>query len=601
MGTTHPHEHPDTQEHLPEHLTEQHLTEHSPELWQEQWQAHWNARRIPFEQECQRARTALLADLKDPQSAQERVLEDIVALCADSLHWKERGYDAVTADPGGLFRSVLPVMRYTDFAAEIDRETRTKGGVLSCSPVLRWLKTSGTTGTPKRVPYTLHWLLTYRIPAMQAMWGTYVEHHPEILAHPHATLDTQTVHERVDDYLNGVQYQAISNRHPRINSRDWNPPWSAAPWFGTEAPSSHAGRMYHRIRHLVGERLHFVSAINPSTLVSLRDLIAEHGPELVGDLRAGTLEGKPYGDPDPAAAAHLQSVLDQGEFSLKDVWPSLTLYSCWLSSSAGLYQSKLDALLPGVRAMPFMSCGTEGVTTIPVDGSLDSQPLAVNQAYFEFVPAEVELGALVDAGERVDTLLLDEIEPGRDYHLIMTQGNGLYRLWSGDIYHVDRIVDGTPWVHFVHRDGIFHSFTGEKITEAQVTQAIGQAMAEGGLAGGLYLCGPQWGEPPHYVVVSEVPEPGGELDRSLAEAIDRELKTINIEYASKRDSGRLGPLEVHTVPHDSIAAYAEGRRQQGNATQYKYKPFQQDTDFVADLVGGRSGSTPTTETAGAHR
>lgn len=47
-------------------------------------------------------------------------------------------------------------MRYNDFTEQIDRETRTKGGILSCSPVLRWLKTSGTTGTPSasRTPCT---------------------------------------------------------------------------------------------------------------------------------------------------------------------------------------------------------------------------------------------------------------------------------------------------------------------------------------------------------------------------------------------------------------------------------------------------------------
>ncbi|MEU6231122.1 GH3 auxin-responsive promoter family protein [Streptomyces sp. NPDC047042] len=549
------------------------------------WQEHWNTRRVPFQEECRRARAALLADLGDPAATQRRVLADVVELCRDSLHWKENGYDTVGTDDKS-FRDTLPVRRYDHFTAEIDRETRTKGGVLSCSPVLRWLKTSGTTGAPKRVPYTLHWLLNYRVPAMQAMWGTYLDLHPALLDHPYATLDTQTVHENVDDFLYGVQYQAISNRHPRINSRDWNPPWSAAPWFGVEAPTSHTGRMYHRIRHFVGRRLEFITAINPSTLISLRDLIAEHGPDLVRDLAAGTLEGRPYGDPDPEAAAHLQSVLDQGEFTLKDVWPSLGAYSCWLSSSAGLYRSKLDAVLPGVRAMPFMSCGTEGVTTLPVDPSLDSQPLAVNQAFFEFVPAEVELGRLLDAGERIDTLLFDEVEAGRDYHLIMTQANGLYRLWSGDIYRVDRISDGVPWIHFVHRDGVFHSFTGEKITEAQVTQAIEQALAAYGLEGGLYLCGPRWAEPPHYVVVGEVPRPGAELDHRLSDAVDRALAAINIEYASKRTSGRLGALEFRTVAHDSIAAYTESRRQRGNTTQYKYSPFQKDTDFVADLVGG---------------
>lgn len=548
------------------------------------WQEHWNARRTPFVEECRQAHADLLADLRNPHATQERVLKDIFAVCADSLHWKENGYGGATADPQG-FRSVVPIMRYADFNAEIDRETRTKGGVLSCSPVLRWLKTSGTTGVPKRVPYTLHWLLTYRIPAMRAMWGTYLEHHPELLDSPWATLDTQTIREHVDDFVHGVQYQAISNRHPKINSRDWNPPWSEAPWFGTAAPSAHAGRMYHRIRHLVGRQLHFISAINPSTLISLRDLIAEHGERLVRDLREGTLDGLPCAEPDHEAARHLELVLDKGDFSLTDVWPSLTLYSCWLSSSAGLYQSKLDAVLPGVGKMPFMSCGTEGVTTIPVDASLDSQPLAINQAFFEFVPAEVPLDELLESGAEVDTLLFDQVEPGRDYHLIMTQGNGLHRLWSGDVYHVDRIVDGTPWIHFVHRDGVFHSFTGEKLTEGQVTQAIKQGMAANNLDSGLYMCGPHWADPPHYVVVSEVPRPDAELDRKLSAAVDQELMAINIEYASKRDSGRLGALRFVTVAHDSITAYTESRRHPGNPNQYKYKPFHKDVDFVAEIVG----------------
>lgn len=548
------------------------------------WQQRWQERRSPFAEECRQARDALLADLKQPEAAQRRVLADVIDVSAGSVHWKERGYSAV-AENHDLFRTVLPVMRYEDFVPEIERETRTKGGVLTCSPVLRWLKTSGTTGVPKRVPYTLHWLLTYRIPAMKAMWGTYLEHHPELLAHPYATLDTQTVREDVFDFVHGIGHQAVSNRHPRINSHDWNPPWYESPWFGPDVPNTHEGRMYHRLRHLVGKDLHTISAINPSTLISLRDLLAEHGAELVRDLRAGTLEGRPYGAPDEEAARHLEAVLRDPDFRLTDVWPSLSLYTCWLSASAGLYAAKLDAVFPGVAKLPFMSCGTEGVTTIPVDDSLHSQPLAVGQAFFEFVPADVPLGELVERGEPVETLLFDQVEPDRDYHLIMTQGNGLYRLWTGDIYHVDRIVDGTPWVHFVHRAGIFHSFTGEKITESQVTQAIERGLAAHGLGTGLYMCGPHWGEPPHYIVVTEAPEPSPALDLSLSAAVDTALHDINIEYASKRDSGRLGALEVVTVPHDAITAYIESRRQAGNATQYKYKPFQQDIEFVAAVTG----------------
>ncbi len=301
----------------------------------------------------------LVVHLKQPGVAQQRVLADVIDMSAGSVDWRERGYDAVAAEPG-LFRSVLPIMRYDDFVPEIERETRTKGGTLTCSPVLRWLKTSGTTGVPKLVPYTLHWLLTYRIPAMKAMWGTYLEYHPELLYHPYATLDTQTVREDVFDFVHGIGHQAVSNRHPQDQQSRLESAVVRVAVVRPGVPSADEGRMYHRIRHLVGRDLHYISAINPSTLISLRDLLAAHGTDLVRDLREGTLEGRPYTEPDERAARHLEEVLRKPDFSLKDVWPSLTLYTCWLSASAGLYAAKLDAVFPGVDKLPFMSCGTRG-------------------------------------------------------------------------------------------------------------------------------------------------------------------------------------------------------------------------------------------------
>ncbi|MBV9025178.1 MAG: GH3 auxin-responsive promoter family protein [Streptomycetaceae bacterium] len=551
------------------------------------WLALWYDRRAGFLSECLTARSALLADLASPRAAQDRVLADIVGISASSVHWREQGYDALVAsgpaDLAQAYREFLPIMRYDDFVPLLEREARTKGGVLTCSPVLRWLRTSGTTGTPKLVPYTQHWLLAYRMPAIRAMWGTYLRFHPEILAHPYTTLDTQTVREDAGDFVHGVEHQAISNRNPRLHDGDWNPPWYEAPWFLPDVPRGHEERMYHRIRQLLGRELRYIAAINPSTLISLRCLIREYRAELVEDLRQGTLRGQPWGAPDPQEAARLDRLLADPDFRLTQVWPSLTLYSCWLAGSAGLYQDKLDAILPGVDRLPFMSCGTEGVTAIPVDENLVSQPLSVNQAFYEFVPAEIPLGELLDAGERVETLLFDELVPGRDYHLIMSQANGLYRLWTGDIYHVDHAVDGVPWIYFVRRDGVFHSFTGEKLTEADVTRALRQGFAELGLELGLYLCGPQWEEPPHYLVMAESSQASATLDGRLSEAVDRALAQVNIEYASKRDSARLGPIRVRLVPNQAVSDYVESRRTQGNGTQYKYKPFQQDTAFVHQI------------------
>ncbi|MCU1717260.1 GH3 auxin-responsive promoter family protein [Pseudomonas sp. 5P_3.1_Bac2] len=543
----------------------------------------WHGRKDEFLHECMMAYEHYMTSLRQPKQAQLEVLQDIISISRNALHWRESGYSESVTDEQS-FRDHLPIMRYEDFEPYIERESQSKGGVLTCSPVMRWLKTSGTTGVPKKIPYTLHWLQSYRIPAMKVLWATYIRAYPEILDHPYAVLDTQTVREDVQEHLQGVCHQAISNRHPRINANDWCPPWYEEPWFVPEMPIAHDQKMYHRIRHFIGKRLHCISAINPSTLISIKDYFSKFREILIKDVRNGTLEGAPFCAPDEPLAQELESILARPDFTLVDIWPQLKFISCWLTASAGLYGAKLNTIFPGVSKLPFMSCGSEGVTTIPVDNTAHSQPLAINQAYFEFVPHNVALRELVERREQVETLTFDQLQVGQDYHLIMSQGNGFYRLWTGDIYRIDQIVDGIPWLHFIRRDGVFHSFTGEKLTETQICEALDRSLELHGLSKGLFMCGPSWGEPPHYVVMVEVPAADGQNAAKLAATLDDQLKIENIEYASKRESNRLAPIEVRAVDSNAITHYVESKRAGPNANQYKYKPFQQNLDFISAVT-----------------
>jgi hypothetical protein len=174
----------------------------------------WNEHKANFVSECEIVFQQYINDLRCPANMQQAVLNDIISISKKALHWCEQNYSETVFDQES-FRANLPIMRYEDFELLLEREAQVKGGVLTCSPVMRWLKTSGTTGVPKKIPYTLHWLQQYRIPAMKILWANYHRNYPEIFDHPYATLDTQTVRENVSDYLHGVEHQAISNRHPR--------------------------------------------------------------------------------------------------------------------------------------------------------------------------------------------------------------------------------------------------------------------------------------------------------------------------------------------------------------------------------------------------
>jgi hypothetical protein len=548
------------------------------------WLDDWDIKKNAFMQKCAFEKQELIRQLDSPYQAQVKVVEDLVKLSSGSLAWRNC-FVRKQSDVLAQFKSNIPMRRYAEFDNNITLEAQTKGGVLSCSPVMRWLKTSGTTGAPKRIPYTLHWMSRYRVPAMYSMWDTYLRSASAILENPYAVLDTQTVREvETTTQLSGLPYQAISNRHPALSRNDWLPPWYEAPWFDPEVPAAHADKMYYRLRHLIGKDVHFVSAINPSTLISLRDHVDIYSEKLIREIANGTIEGKPIGDTNYDLAKKLERVLGKNNFTMRDLWPSLKSVSCWTSASARLYADFLDQAYPGIELLPFMNCGTEGVVTIPIDSDLESQPLAVNQAFYEFVPVTTDLDDTMSrVGAQPETLLFDQLTVGEEYHLIMSQGNGLYRLVTGDIYRVISMYGRVPRLQFMRRNGLFHSFTGEKLTEKQVADAISLTVNDMGIDVGLYMCGPNFGVLPNYVLVLEIRNQFNENDIKLSELVDARLKYINSEYATKRMSERLGCMRVVTVPQGLISKYIDAKKSQGNGNQFKYKPFHTNIQFLDEI------------------
>ena len=174
----------------------------------------------------------------------------------------------------------------------------------------------------------------------------------------------------------------------------------------------------------------------------------------------------------------------------------------------------------------------------------------------------------------------------------MTQANGLYRLAIGDIYKVVGFYQSVPRIVFSRRNGTFPSFTGEKITETQMLFALQHSSRQSGLNTGLYACFPMWGQIPHYKLLVEKSDgmisQESKESQKLAKSIDKKLFELNEEYASKRSTGRLGPIEVTFIKEGVINQYLEKQKLnlKSNPTQIKYKPFQTESHVYDALVGG---------------
>lgn len=146
----------------------------------------WKEKAKEFEQHCFDKRNKFISALKHPTQAQKDVLVDIISVTKDSEFGQSHNMHQIkTPDE---FKRNIPIRTYDQLMPWINKEIESKGGILSTSPVVRWLKTSGTTGEPKKIPYTKHWMENYRVPGMSALWATYMHYSSDLLLHPYAVL-----------------------------------------------------------------------------------------------------------------------------------------------------------------------------------------------------------------------------------------------------------------------------------------------------------------------------------------------------------------------------------------------------------------------------
>jgi hypothetical protein len=102
---------------------------------------------------------------------------------------------------------------------------------------------------------------------------------------------------------------------------------------------------------------------------------------------------------------------------------------------------------------------TEAVVTIPWR---DSHVLAVGSHFFEFLD------------EGGDPRLAHELERGRVYEVVVTNGGGLWRYRLGDLVECTGHLGNTPTLRFLGRAGNVSDLRGEKLSEAFVAEVFAE-------------------------------------------------------------------------------------------------------------------------------
>jgi hypothetical protein len=525
---------------------------------------------------------------RHPELAQARVLDRLLRRNAATRFGHDHGFGTIARPAEYTCR--VPIRDYEGFRPYVARIVAGEADALTAEAPVMFTTTSGTTGEPKLIPVTPSW--RDEMAALMRLWTFYaLRDHPGLLDDRILTMVSPAIEGTT---ATGIPFGAMSGlayqRLPWLVRRKHVLPYAVT------LIADHDTRYFVTMRLALARDVSSVGTPNPSTLIRLAETASSRAEEIVRAIHDGVL-GVPdfaiHGHgaaspatvrrelgaglrPERARAAFLEKTL--GSSGTGSCWPGLTLVACWLGGNAGVLARRLGPYY-GTH-VPLRDLGliaSEGRLTLPLEDRSAAGVLAVHTTFFEFIPE----GRSDDPTP--PTLLAHELEDGERYYIILSGGNGLYRYDLNDIVEVRGFHERTPKVAFVRKGRDMVSITGEKLHLNQIQEAIRDAEQKTGVEIWQFRLIPDV-EQSRYDLLVELAHPA-EPAAGLAgfgRAVDQALGALNIEYAAKRASRRLGPPRLHVMRRGWAerlcrAEFHQGRRDH----QHKWAAIRPEWDAAS--------------------
>lgn len=484
---------------------------------------------------------------RDPERAQRERLAALLARDAQTDYGRRCGFASIrTAEE---FRARVPAVDFDDLAPEVERIANGARDVLAHDEVVRFVKTSGTTGPAKRIPVTAS--LAREVRDAQLVWLVHMlKENPKHADGTKLTLVSPEDEERTPA---GIPVGANTGRMQR--ALPWFVRFGSRPHPDVLAVKDAALRGYLVALSAAGSDVGIVTTANASTVWQLARRLREWSDSIAEALdRGGVPEALPDGTPVPEAlrrglarrfkrrraqARRLRAAASSSAPLFPALWPRLTTVNCWRGGPAAFWLEKLGSELGGIPVRDPGFSASEGFFAVPLESGTAAGVLLAHGPFFEFEPLE--------GGDPVG---VEGLVEGREYEIRITTCGGLWRYAMRDVIRVVGRHARAPLVEFVRKAGSILSITGEKVTEPHVLAAAAAAARATGTriaAAGATL---ETGEPPRYVALVE-PEGPAPDPAAFARAFDEALRAANVEYAGKRADGRLGAASARVVPGGS--------------------------------------------------
>lgn len=476
-----------------------------------------------------------------PEEIQTQLLLGIVKRNRSTQFGRDHRFDAIRRLED--YRKQVSIGDYEQLRPYVKNAQKGVAGALTAEPVAMFTMTSGSTGEPKLIPVTATTKTNHRELTRLWYYRAYLDH-PGFLANKLLGLVSPAEEGRTSG---GIPYGAASGLIYQSSPR-WIQNAYAVPYEISQV-KDFAAKYYLVMRLALEQEISFFGTPNPSTILKLVESAEQNKAEIIQDIRDGAID-KRWNVPaeirqelsrrlvkNPARARQLEDLA--GRFGIlrpKDYWPQLKLIGCWKGGSVGLRLQEFPRWFgeaTPVRDLGYMA--SEAQMTLPIADSGSAGILDIGANFYEFIP-EGELSTA-----NATPLGCAELEEGKEYYLILTTPGGLYRYDINDVVRVAGFYNRTPLLEFIRKGRDVTSITGEKLHVNQVIQALAHAQAATGVLVQHFRACANVAESRYaFSVEFDGVKPTQDCLTQLLRELDLHLSRLNIEYAQKRASQRLG-------------------------------------------------------------
>lgn len=275
----------------------------------------------------------------------------------------------------------------------------------------------------------------------------------------------------------------------------------------------------------------------------------------------------------------LKRILEiKGTDSILDVWPNLELFMHG-GVSFKPYRSQFERIIPNT-GMNYIETynASEGFFGIQDRLVADDMLLMLDYGiFYEFIPME-EFGK-----DNPETILLDEVEVGKNYALVITTNAGLWRYLVGDTI---RFTSTNPYrIQVTGRTKLFINAFGEELIIDNAEEAMKRACQATQAVISDYMACPVFmseGETGGHEWLIEFEKEPRNLDH-FTQHLDNALKEVNTDYAAKRTNNLT--LRMPLIRSMKRGTFYEWLKSKGKiGGQHKVPRLNNDRKHVEEVL-----------------